>query len=339
MSRKRSILAICQFGGENGWGHLIRTSALCEFARSEGWETELCTASQASVLTGELKRAFSTVTQYETLELDEVLGRKNALDIVLIDEMYQPDAYFEKARSYVEKHPQARLVVLDDLGRRSLDAANLVVNTELGLTTNLYRSESALLGEKYALVRTGISRARKMDWPADPQLVPVMVMVGGTDPFGWTEKALLALKGFGKVKFAPWVVSGDGSVGGSVSRLLEEFPEFQYETAVSSKDLGRAILTCRFGIIGCGSSIFEFAAMKRKFMGLCVADNQEKTALRIESDWDLPVVRCSGEGDFARSFRNSLARLMQLIESESGVSYSKVDFLGPKRVMDEIGRL
>jgi len=295
--------------------------------------------SQTSALTGEVREAFSKVTEYEELLLDDVLGERELLDVVLIDEMHQPESYFVEARSFVDRHPKARLVVLDDLGRRSLGAADLVVNTELGLATNVYQSPKALLGERYALVRNGISLAGKMDWPAKPRLVPVLVMVGGTDPYGWTEKTLLALSAIENVRFAPWVVSGDGSVRGSISQLLKKFPESRFDTGVSSKELGRAILSCHFGIIGCGSSVFEFAAMKRKFLGLCVADNQEKTASRIKTLWGLPIVRCNSEVDFSKAFKHSLEGLVRQIESEENAPYSNVDFLGSKRVFDEIGKL
>ncbi len=340
MNRTRSLLIVCQFGGMHGWGHVVRSSALSEYAKSVGWRTELCTSSDPRALSSETRRAFTGVTMCEPLDLGGIVEGRNDLDVVFIDDMHQPDEYFDEARGLLSRCPTARIVAMDDLGTRRLGAVDLVVNTELGLTSGSYAAGRSLIGERYALIRSGFSRAAKASRSSASSPVPVLVMVGGTDPYGWTPKVLHTLRDFGGATFAPIVVSGDGANEKLVVNLLSQFPESEYETSLDSEALGQRILSCRFGIIGCGSSVYEFAALNRRFVGLSVADNQRNTAQKIRKEWGLPIIECCNSiRDFSPNLEEALQCLLEQTDGEGEARYSTVDFHGPRRVLGEIEKL
>lgn len=339
MSRTRSLVTICRFGGEHGWGHVTRSSALNICALAMGWETELCTTSDLSALPHEQRGAFSKLTKYTDLDLDTILGERDSLDVVLIDEMYQLDSFYEKARSIIDKFQGARLVAMDDMKTRSLGAAHLVINTELGLLEANYSSEKSILGEKYALVRNAFSDSSAIEWPVPPGLVRVLIMIGGTDPFGWTEKVLDSLRQLKGVQFAPIVVSGDGKNEKSVAESLARFSISRYETGLSSGELAGWISSCQFGIIACGSSLYELASLGCQFIGICVADNQLRTAKKIKENWDLPIVFTDSNRDINGDLDRALRSILEQLDQTNGSRYSEVDCLGPRRVMEKIERL
>ncbi len=339
MMERRSMVIICRFGCEHGWGHITRCSALSNCARSMGWETELCTPSDPKTLTNEQRRSFTRITRCENLDLDSALGSRSQLDILLIDEMYELDSFYAKSRVIVDRFPGARLVALDDMGIRSMRGVHLVINTELGLSAANYESNRSLLGERYALVRSAFSKEQSRKRRLSSDSLPVLVMIGGTDPFGWTEKVLESLSLFEGVPFTPLIVSGDGKNRDSLAGSRSKFPESEYEVGLSDRELADWISLCHFGVIGCGSSVYEFAAMSRHFIGICVVDNQERTARKIATEWKLPVVFGDSNHDFKADFDRALNSLLRQLEQPEKVRYADVDCIGTQRVMEEIEKL
>ncbi len=331
------MVTICRFGDEHGFGHVTRSAALNLCARTIGWNTELCTTSDPSILTSEQFHSFSKITKFG--DLDTILGSISELDIVLIDDMYESDFFFHKARLMVDRFPDAKLVAMDDMKVRSMEATHLVINAELGLVEAGYGAEKSLLGERYALLRSGFSSAYSKKRTPASGLAKVFIMIGGTDPDGWTGRVLDSLERFNCVQFAPLVVSGDGRNSESITRSLSRFSNSGYEIGLSSAEIASCISDCHFGIIGCGSSVYELAAMKCRFIGICVADNQKDMAMKIETLWGLPVVCCDQKSSFSSNLDGALKDLLDQLKRDNGVLDWEVDCLGTQRVMDEIGRL
>lgn len=339
MDCDRSIVTFCRFGEEHGWGHITRCSALNEWARSMGWNTELRTTSDPRQLTDEHRASFGNITEIEEMDLELILRRGDRLDVVLIDELNQPDSFFKRARSIANRSTNAKLVAIDDMKCRSMESLNLVLNTELGLNTADYLAEECLLGEKYALIRKGFSDARRRSWPSGVTRIPVSVMMGGTDPFGYTLKVLESLLQFQDLSFAPVVISGDGANFGTVQMKLSQFSESEYVKGLSSVELGSWISACRFGVIGCGSTIYEYAALESPFVGICVSENQKNSASRIESDWKLPVVTGISNSNFERDLYEAIKLMITRLSLNEKFHFGEVDFFGARRVMELIEKL
>ncbi len=339
MDKDRSLLTICRFGGEHGWGHITRCSALNARARSMGWKTELVTPSEIDSIDRKLIEAFENATPVDRFDVELMLGGRDELDVVLIDEMYIEDAYYGRARAIIDRYPGARLVAIDDMRQRSLDAAHMTINSELGLREAAYGSDISLLGERYALLRKGIGEPMAIDTPNWGISIPVLVMIGGTDPLGLTDLILEGLLNFESVSFAPIVVSGDGNCRASIEKRLDQFEVSLYKEAIGASELSAWIGACQFGIISCGTSVFEFAARDTPFLGVIVVDNQEAVAGQVGALWNLPIVSGS-EIVRSQSILNSpLSRLIGKLNRWSEKSFAAVDLDGAKRVMDAITRL
>ncbi len=337
MRDNRSLLVLCRFGGKHGWGHVTRCSALCDWGRTLGWKTELATSSDPIELASETQAAFDVVSRYPTMDLESILANRDNIDCVLIDEMYWDDSFYSQARDLVGRVNGARLVAIDDMNKRSLGSAHLVLNTEFGLRSADYDASATLLGERYALIRRGFSRPRTVAWPGELNCIRVLVMIGGTDPLAVAESVLSCLLER-EEPIVPVVVSGDGVREKSIMEQLNRFPHFEYRQRLPSQELAGWVAACDFGIIGCGTSVFEFAAMDTPFAGVVVADNQLRTATQLK-ERGLPVVSAIDGGDIRIGLHRVVDALAQSSRDGLPSKLATVDLRGCERVLEAIDRL
>ena len=339
MSRVKTIATVCRFGGKHGWGHVTRSLALMKRAQKMGWRTALWTSSEPAELMTDQKSAFDEIEQVEVYDFDAISARGLEADVVFVDEMYLPDAFYESARSFVDTLPDAKLVATDDMGERTMAVVDLVVNTELGLRVAGYEAAESALGESYCLIREGFENPTGDHWPKKSGLIPVLVMIGGTDPYDYTFDVLEALRMVDDRSFAPMVVCGDGRKADKLRTILSAFSEYRLEVGLDDFEMARLLVTCSFGVIGCGSSLFEFGALKVPFVGLCVADNQELSAKRIEEMWSLPIVRSKEEAISTIELAVAIRSIVATSETGEADKFGEIDLLGTQRVMRRIESL
>ena len=340
MKRGRSIAAICRYGNEHGWGHLTRTAALMSEARQRGWRTSLWTASECGELSGDRLEAFGAVERLERYDFEGISKRRLVADALFIDEMYLPDSFFESARRYSDSIG-SKLIAMDDMRQRSMASVDMVVNVELGLRKANYESPQEALGESYCLLRSGFRNPRKQGWAKDRDGIPVLIMVGGTDPKMNGLRVLEALQrlSMNGRSFAPVYISGEGRGRQKIDEALEKFPKHRLEVGANDRVLAEWMSRCEFGVIGCGSSVYECAALQRPFVGLLVADNQERTAEAIARLWKLPVARCYENDSPTEAIEEAIARLLARLESGARFDFGTVDPFGSARLMDRIESL
>jgi spore coat polysaccharide biosynthesis predicted glycosyltransferase SpsG len=339
MSRKGTIATVCRFGGKHGWGHLTRSSALMKRSREMGWQTELWTSNHSAELLVDQRSAFDAIEQVEQYDFDAFAAKGLTADAVFVDEMYLPDAFYESARAFVDTLPDAKLVAMDDMGERTMAAVDLVVNTELGLREARYEAIESALGESYCLIRKGFENPTKGFWSEESDLIPVLVMIGGTDPYDYAFDVLDALRIVDDRSFAPMVVCGDDRNTDKLRTVLSSFSEYRLDIGLDDFEMARLVATCSFGVIGCGSSLFEFGALKVPFVGLCVADNQESSAKRIEEMWSLPIVRSKQEAITMTELAVAIRSIVVMLETGEAVEFGEIDLLGTQRVMRRIESL
>ena len=304
-----------------------------------GWRTELWTSSDTRLMTESQRGAFDSVEQVDRYDFDAFAARELSADVVFVDEMYLPDTFYEAGRDFTDALPGAKLVAMDDMRQRSMGAVDLVINTELGLRSAAYEASESLLGERYCLIREGFENPIKKDWPENRGLIPVLVMVGGTDPFGCSSDVLEALRTMGDSSIAPVLICGDGKQAEALRFELSQFPEYRLEVGLDDLGMAGWIATCSMGVIGCSSSMYEFAALGTPFVGLSVADNQEISARKIESEWKLPVIRRSGEGLSQEALVSALRQVAASLDEGKSFAFGNVDLLGARRAMNAIAAL
>lgn len=317
----RRIVFKCSFGGNNGWGHVVRCSALAHEFKEQGWKTILWSDGDLSTLPEDVSSPFS----------ESISHKDSRADVLLIDEMYTSQSVLEEIiDDWKSLNSNGVVAGIDDMQRRSMAGFDLVLNTEIGLAQAEYFAGDSLLGERYALLRLGFQNPAHLgDLHAFDGSIPVLVMVGGTDAFGYLPRVLDALGRMEGAAVAPIVV-GPGKT--DLSKELEAFACCRVFERIGSAELAAWMTFCRLGIIGCGSSLYEAAAMTLPFIGLSIVDNQTATARKVTEHWGMPILHLEHKRksplDLLEPFSNLVARKAE--------AYSKVDTLGASRVADAL---
>lgn len=320
----RRILFKCSFGGKAGWGHVIRCSALADAFRQSGWETMLWGIGSYDELPLDVAAAFSGRSPS---------GRESSA-ILVVDEMYTEQGELQTvAEQWRARNSSGVVAGIDDMQGRSMAGFDLVLNTEIGLEEARYESGSVLLGERFALLRKGFQQpSPNIGTALRPEAVPVLLMLGGTDTFGFGRQVLEALGPLADRQIVPIVVAGESVELGDA---LMPFFESHLLSCVSAAELAAWMARCRLGVFACGSSLYEAAAMNLPFVGLSVVDNQSAAACKVEELWKMPICRCE-DGTLPRGeFVDKFARLMDSLRK----SYSIVDTKGADRVCEALLRL
>lgn len=315
------ILFKCDFGGKDGWGHVIRCSALAEEFQRRGWETFLWGNGDYDSLPSDVAIGYSSVSDR---------GVEPAT-MLFIDEMYTKQSVLEGiVRDWLSRNPGGVVAGIDDMQRRSMSGFDLVLNAEVGLEDARYQAGRSLLGERFALIRSGFSKGM-MDTGLSiaENEVSIFVMLGGTDAFGHLPRILGALASFEGAEFVPVVVAGESM---AMEESLKSFQKSRLVNRASAAELAALMAKCRLGVIACGSSIFEAAAMQLPFVGLSVVDNQTATGRQVERHWGQQVCFCE-DGNLSISELSEKVR--GLLGSRHRV-YSNVDTNGAQRVCDEL---
>lgn len=324
----------CAFGGADGWGHVTRCGALASVFRNRGWRSLLWTESDPASLTRETSESFDTVSRGP-----EIPAATQEAAVLVIDEMYTPDEAFAALRAAWPG--RAPFVGIDDMQRRSMEAFDLTVNTEIGLRQASYASSRCLLGERYALLREGFADPAPTKVFAEWQgRLPVFAMVGGTDAFGYTARVVRALADAGQERFVPIVAMGAESADRKlVSESLIRFSEWRLLDRLDSRAVAGWLHCCAFGIIGCGTSLYEVGCMRLPFIGLSLVDNQTASARKAESLWAMPVVYRESRHAEPFDLGEAIVAVLARRDALAGAAYAEIDARGAERVFEEIARL
>ena len=324
------IVFRCAFCGRDGWGHVTRCSALAYAFREKGWRTLLWTQSDATTLPKEVASAFDEAVS--DLRPKSASGGRIAL---CIDEMYTSDEELASvAKRWKAANPAGVALGIDDMQQRRMYAFDLVINTEIGLRSANYAPPRQLLGERYALLRSGFREsAQPAEWALDSGQQAVFIMIGGTDPFGYAAKTLEALSLVDPDRLAPVVLLGSMKPDTALRSALNTFRSSRVLQRLDSRQVAAWMRRCSFGIIGCGTTPYEAAAMQLPFVGLCLVDNQRATAKKIEASWGLPIIYRENCHDAPLDLSEAIAVLFRRIER---TFYAEVDGGGSRRIVDAV---
>ena len=334
MSELKKIVFACSFGAEIGIGHAGRCSSLSQYAQLREWDTVLWTDSDLDSLPAEMRASFQNVLRgsWKDRDLPESIAES---DCIVVDDMYSPDEDFEFLRQRIEaRKSKALLLVVDDLKKRRLSAADFVLNQEIGLRRAAYQCrQDKLLGERFALLRSGLAQSKHFDWAASSSAIPVLVMIGGTDAFCLTPRVLEGLSCFGGVEFSPIVIlREDHPDNDLISEQLSRFGSSMRLSGLSSSELAGWCVCCSFAVIACGTSTYEMAALGKPFIGLQVVDNQRTMGEAIAEHWKQPIIDCElGKWDEER-FSYALRKLTR----SNAALETTLDLEGANRVLDAV---
>ncbi|MDQ8201542.1 hypothetical protein [Pelagicoccus sp. SDUM812003] len=326
---QREIAFKCLYGGRQGWGHIVRCSALAAAFRESGWKTTLWSENADEPLPDFAAKEFDEVTKTMPREAE----------VLLVDEMYTKDSEFDWLRQDWESvSSSARLFIgIDDMQQRSMGSFDLAINCELGLESAVYRSKHALLGERFALLRKGIGEPEPVnDWELPRGSIPVLVMIGGTDAYRYTDRALNSLFDWRGDEVVPIVVYGASSENRiRVMNTIGRFRRSRFLERIDASQLAGWMAFCSFAVVACGSTLYELAAANLPFLGISLVDNQTAFARKVADIWEQPVVFREGMHHLPLNISYELDLLLE----RGRVPYSNVDTEGADRVRRKIEEL
>jgi spore coat polysaccharide biosynthesis predicted glycosyltransferase SpsG len=315
-ARLRVAVFRLEFGGATGWGHLARCAALAAELKRRGWTCVLWSDGALERVPADLRKPFDTVRRAGPTWFNDA-PRAGWL---VIDHYGVDDATLHRLRG------SSQLLVIDDEAKRRLDAADLILNTRLGLAVSPYASgPRTLLGERFALLRPGLlaPSAIEADLPAGVQ--PVLVMLGGTDPRGLTSVALDALADVDARGFAPVVIGATAQL----SRFSASIPL----AAIDAPTLAAWARVCRFAISAAGGTLYELALLRLPFVAIVAAENQRAFAAEVARRWRMPVIDGHGAGGPVREKISGAIRAL-LARPANEHEFDAIDALGASRVAD-----
>lgn len=278
-SRQAAALFRLEFGGATGWGHLVRSGALASELQARGWRCDLWTGSAVDSVPAELREPFERVLSYPGGAATVPAG----YDWLVIDHYGTSDGGIRAWRAGF----RGRILAIDDEARRGLDAADLVLNARLGLTESPYAPGVAtLLGERFALLRRGLGEPSVPVWTPSSDVMPVLVMLGGTDPAGATDVVLEVLADLDSEGLAPVVIRP----GATRPVALARFRSAVWLDGVNAHQLAGWAGVCGMAVTAAGGTLYELAALRVPFVSVVVAENQRLLALEAARRWGMPSV-------------------------------------------------
>jgi spore coat polysaccharide biosynthesis predicted glycosyltransferase SpsG len=314
---KPTVVFRLRCGGAFGWGHLARCGALAAELQSRGascqlWGDQIPESAPAD---------FGAVFDCHHVFVDQPKA-----DWVVVDDLGANDDFLRDLRKLLDSSG-ARMLVIDDDGKRSIDAADLILNTRLGLRKSPYAPKvTALLGEEYALLRPGLNKPAAVVSGFPEQVEAVLVMLGGTDPRGLTADVLHGLADVGTGTIAPVVVvSKSGRGAEDISAALARFAQSAWLESVDATTLAGWAANAKFAISAAGGTLLELAVLRVPFVSIVVADNQKPLARQARETWGMPFI------DGASDIRSAVTQVVGSLPDPSQFN-PEIDSLGASRV-------
>jgi RimJ/RimL family protein N-acetyltransferase len=266
-------------------GHLMRCIGVAETALERSWEVRI--GGELSDPALELARGrlpgvrFEAVARAATSQWIADVGRDWSPSVVHLDS-YLPEA------DGVRPSPGFLLSNAQDRGFGSRPA-DLAIDGNLGAEqwfAESDRSRRALVGPGAAVVRREVRAQRGAPVTGHPR-PRVLVVIGGTDPYGVTTRVASALSRLSTPLDLTIVCPGEQRA--DVRTALERSPH-RAELREFIADLPAVARQHDLVITAAGTSVWDFACMGLPMAVICVADNQlAGYAAVIEGDLAVPL--------------------------------------------------
>lgn len=264
MPRRRVVLH-CNAGGLYGMGHLMRCLAVAEEAIARGWVARL--GGDLSSAAADLASAQIPSLDVEVVRRESVAGWLAAADADVV----HVDSYWPEADHL--SGPFLRSNMQD--GVFGVRAADLAIDANLGAENRFTATGAmhALVGISAVPIRTQVRRHR--DRMVTQVQVPrrVLVVLGGTDPYGLTADVIAGLAEI-TTPLAVTVVTPESQR----ALVLDRAQRSPHSIMVTEflPDLPAVAARQDLVISASGTSVWDLACMGVPMALLCVADNQRE---------------------------------------------------------------
>lgn len=329
---------------EVGIGHFMRCLALAEAWMIRGGTAHFVLSKEASGMSGlavERGATFEILqTSYPASSLEADMNEFRRIRAVYQDASWCIlDGYV-----YTSEYQQAildvgfRILVIDDSGFPISDRVQVILNQNIGETSERYPNVHAklLLGTDYTLLRgeflrRGRSSVRIIRTP--PRL---LVTMGGSDPVAFTEKILVALKNRDLEGLDFAIIVGRANPRISSIRDFMQKKTSRGQLVIAPSDVSEWMEWADIAISAAGTTVWELLYTGLPFATVALADNQRPTAEELDRRTLAPYWGWHGDLDAMKI----LSLLKELVAQGSSLNtdlvrrQAQVDGKGRDRVLD-----
>lgn len=300
--KQRTIIFRADGSPTIGMGHFIRTLALAEMLNQHFhciYATRKPTDYQISEI-GKVCHDRIDLPE-DNSHFEHFLSLLQGNEIVVLDNYYYDAEY-----QWAIKAKGCKLVCIDDVHDKHY-VADIVINHAEGISSSSFSTEpytKLLLGYQYALIRKEFRERVKT---FSEKEYACLVMIGGSDPFGLTNKIIHALE---KIEFDKPVAIVNGSA--QKNNINKPGSKFIFFDKLDASEVAKLMSTSEFGIFPASTVAIEASAMRLPFVCGFFVDNQLEIYKSIKK---LKIAICIE--DFSKTKSEDLLRQIEKIADKS----------------------
>lgn len=260
----RRLLIRADGGAGIGLGHLTRCLALAQ-AWKDRWRDG---GAEVVLASRDIPPGLAERWRAEGIEIVRPGTISGRFDWIVLDGPHLQVPGDVPARG-------ARILMIDDDGGRAEYACDLLLNQNLGAEAALYAGKTdahLLLGPSHALLRRPFRLREGIEQAAPERAIPkqagaLLVTFGGSDPGGYTERAIAALALMREPLAATILIGGGNPRVDEIRRLAGSWkpassaPYATLSLVVDSPDPSDLMRAADIALSAGGSTLWELAAL------------------------------------------------------------------------------
>ncbi|HAZ03490.1 MAG: UDP-2,4-diacetamido-2,4,6-trideoxy-beta-L-altropyranose hydrolase [Bacteroidetes bacterium GWF2_42_66] len=314
---KRTIIFRADGSPTIGMGHFIRTLALAEMLNKH-FHCIYATRRPTSYQINEIEKVC-----HERIDLPKddshfeyFLSLLTGNEIVVLD-----NYYFDTDYQHSIKAKGCKLVCIDDMHDKHY-VADVVINHAEGIGHEAFSMDSGtklLSGYKYALIR---KEFREQNQIPCKNKYSCMVMMGGADPLGITNKIIHSLQ---QIEFDKPIAVVNGIA--KKNNPVQVGDKFRFFDKLNAKEISQLMMESDFGILPASTVAIEACAVRLPFICGYFVDNQKEIYKGIKKR---QLALCIGEFNYTED-----SVWVSFVQQISQAKTQRILRLAQKEVLDK----
>lgn len=327
-------LILTEGGGNIGFGHLSRCSALSQAIKEQNGHAEVEFIIKWDGSTGNF---FSDRTADDMLFFDWIKDEDRTLDAVKKADAVVIDSYLAEKPLYdiISDMAGGRVLMIDDNDRVEYPGG-VVVNPSIYGEKVVYKKKDKivyLLGKDYVILRKEFIKIPGKI--ISKRVKDVLITLGGKNYPAFIKKALgFLIPSYG---FNLHVVSFGKNL--ELRYKEEKSSRISFYSDLSAVEIRRLMLKYDFCISGGGQTLYELARCGMPTIGICFAENQRKNLEEFHKAGFVDYIGWYGESKILHKLGNAVECLLsqEIRREKSAKGKSLVDGKGVKRILKTVG--
>lgn len=266
---KRVVLIRVEGSLQIGLGHFVRCTALAHMLKDVFEVTFFCSEIPDTLLTELNDNGFGCIL----IDNENEFLRNLSENIIVVLDGYHFDTDFQKGI----KATNAKLVCIDDLHDKEF-VADLIINHAPGVTSSDYKAQpytQFALGLEYALLRPAFLEQAKKNRKIE-RIETLMICFGGSDPKGFTQRALEVAIGFSKFKKIIVVTGSAYLISDEFNQLVSSDSRIEHRHSLNEQQMAATMLESDIAFVPASGILLETICCGCIPFTCWFADNQKE---------------------------------------------------------------